>query len=65
MRRVDPQLKAELRLRMYVRCSECASLIDLAEGNRPQRDIEAADMMAHKFEGHSIWLELLDIPDAV
>jgi hypothetical protein len=50
---------------MYVRCSECASLIDLAEGNRPQRDIEAADMMAHKFEGHSIWLELLDIPDAV
>jgi hypothetical protein len=27
-----------LPLRMYFFCSECAHLIDLAEGNRPQRD---------------------------
>jgi hypothetical protein len=31
----DAQAKA-LRLRLYVLCSECARLIDLAEGNWPQ-----------------------------
>src|SRR5438128_11621354 len=30
-------------LRMYVLCSECAHLIDLAEGNRPRRDVESTD----------------------
>jgi hypothetical protein len=34
-----------LRLRMYVLCSECAHLIYLAEGNRPQRDIEGPDLI--------------------
>jgi hypothetical protein len=36
----EAQAKA-LRLRLYVLCSECARLIDLAEGNRQQRDVEA------------------------
>ena len=51
-----------LRLRMYVLCSKCARLIDLAEGNRPQRDIEAADFVRHTTEGHASYLEVLDIP---
>lgn len=59
---VNAKVKVELRLRMYVRCSECALLIDLAEGNRPQRDVDAPDMVGHKFEEHAIWLELLGIP---
>ena len=36
---VDTQAKA-LRLRMYVLCSECARLIDLAEGNQQKRDVK-------------------------
>ena len=40
----------------------CARLIDLAEGNRPQRGIEAADFVRHTTEGHAAWLEVLDIP---
>src|SRR5690349_21293171 len=35
----EAQAKA-LRLRMYVLCSKCARLIDLAEGNRPQLDVQ-------------------------
>jgi hypothetical protein len=61
---MDSAMKNELRLRMYVRCSECALMIDLAEGNRPQRAVEAADIVRHKFEEHATWLELLDIPKA-
>jgi len=61
---VDIKVKAELRLRMYVRCSECALLIDLAEGNRPGRDVEAVDMLGHKFEEHAVWLELLGVAKA-
>jgi hypothetical protein len=37
----DAQAKA-LRLRLYVSCSECARLIDLAEGQRPARHVEGA-----------------------
>jgi hypothetical protein len=56
----EAQAKA-LRLRMYVLCSECAHLIDLAEGNRPQRDIDSADLIRHAAEEHAAWLEMLDI----
>ena len=49
-----------LRVRMYVLCSECARLIDLAEANRPQRGVEGADFVRHTTEG--AWLEVLDIP---
>jgi hypothetical protein len=38
---VDDYAQAKpLRLRMYVLCSECARLIDIAEGNRQQRYVE-------------------------
>ena len=56
----DAQAKA-LRLRMYVLCSECAHLIDLAQGDRPQRDIESIDFIRHKAEEHAFWLEMLGI----
>jgi hypothetical protein len=46
---------------MYVLCSECARLIDLAEGDRQQRDGEGVDLVRHAAEEHAAWLELLDI----
>jgi hypothetical protein len=54
----DAQAKA-LRLRLYVSCSECARLIDLAEGNRPARHVEGSDLVQHFAEEHKIWLEVL------
>jgi hypothetical protein len=57
---VSAQAKA-LRLRMYVLCSECARLIDLAEGNRQKRDVEGVDLVRHVAEEHADWLEVLDI----
>ena len=56
----EAQAKA-LRLRMYVLCSECARLIDLAEGNRPQRDVASVDLLRHAAEEHAFWLEMLGI----
>jgi len=56
----EAQSKA-LRLRMYVLCSECSYLVDLAEGNRPQRDVEGTDLVRHAAEEHAAWLEVLDI----
>ena len=56
----DAQAKA-LRLRMYVLCPECARLIDLAEGNRPQRDVEGKDIILHAAEEHDSWLEMIGI----
>jgi hypothetical protein len=46
-----------LRLRMYVLCPECAHLIYLAEGNRPQLDVEGPDLIRHASEEHVFWLE--------
>jgi len=43
------------------RALACAHLIDLAQGNRPQRDIEGADLVRHAAEGHAFWLEMLGI----
>jgi hypothetical protein len=60
---MDREAEAKaLRLRMYVLCSECARLIDLAEGNRQQRDVEVVDLIRHAAEEHSAWLEVLDMP---
>ena len=39
---------------MYVLCAECARLIDLAEGNRPQRDVEGRDIILHAAEEHDV-----------
>jgi hypothetical protein len=44
-----------------VLCSECARLIDLAEGNRQKRDVEGVDLVRHVAEEHADWLEVLDI----
>ena len=60
---VDSQAKA-LRLRMYVLCSECARLIDLAEGTPPKRDVEGDDLVRHAAEEHAAWLTVLGIDDA-
>jgi hypothetical protein len=46
----DVQAKA-LRLQMCVLCSECAQLIDLAEGDRPQRDVESMNFVRHISRG--------------
>jgi hypothetical protein len=53
----EAQAKA-LRLRMYVLCSKCARLIDFAEGNRQQREVEAVDLVRHSAEEHAAWLEV-------
>jgi hypothetical protein len=58
----DAQAKA-LRLRMYFFCSECARLIDLAEGNPPKREVEGADLVRHAAEEHTAWLKVLGIDD--
>ena len=47
-----------LRLQLYVSCSQCAHLIDLAEGSRPQRDVEEEDVIRHVVEEHVYWLEI-------
>jgi len=44
---------------MYVLCSECAHLIDLAQGDRPQRKVESTDFILHKGEEQDSWLEIL------
>jgi hypothetical protein len=61
---MDREARAKaLRLRMYFICSECARLIDLAEGNRPRRHVEGMDLIQHAAEKHAAWL-ILDIPFA-
>jgi hypothetical protein len=62
---VDRQAQARaLRLRLYVLCSECARLIDLADGNEQQRAVESADLDRHETEEHVYWLEVLVIDEA-
>jgi hypothetical protein len=46
---------------MYVLCSECARLIDLVEGNPPQRGVAGVDLLLHAAEEHDCWLEMLGI----
>ena len=50
-----------LRLRMYVLCSECARLIDLTDGRKPHRAVEAAKLVEHQAEEHAHWLKVLGI----
>ena len=62
---MDREAQAKgLRLRIYVLCSECARLIDLAEENPPQRDVDGADLIRHATEEHAAWLEVLGIDEA-
>lgn len=61
---MHPQTQAKmLRVRMYVMCSECARVIDLADGNKPQRIVEAIDLIQHEAEEHAYWLERLGIDE--
>ena len=48
-------------MRMYVICSECARLIDLADVRKPQRVVETADLVRHEVEDHDSWLEMLGL----
>ena len=50
-----------LRMRFYMDCSECARLLDLLDGRKPQRVVELEEMVRHDEEDHDSWLELLDI----
>jgi len=62
---VDNEAQAKaLRLRLYVSCSECARLIDLAEGNQQHRKIEGPELVEHFAEEHAIWLEMLGISES-
>ena len=61
---MDADQARALRVRMYVLCSQCAYLIDFAEGNQPQRNVEAGDIIRHTAEEHAFWLEMLRIADA-
>jgi hypothetical protein len=38
-----------------------ARIIDLAEGNRQQRDVEATGVIRHATEEHACWLEVLGL----
>jgi len=49
---------------MYVLCSECARVIDLAESNRPQRDVVSTDLIRHAVEEHAGWLEMLGMNES-
>ena len=49
---------------MYVLCSECARLIDLAEGNNQRREVKPDDLVQHDTEEHAYWLEVLSIDEA-
>jgi hypothetical protein len=57
-------LAKSLRLRLYVLCSECARLIDLAEGSPQARYVEGTDLVRHLAEEHAFWLEVLCISES-
>jgi hypothetical protein len=46
---------------MYVICSECARLIDIAEGNSAKGEVEGADLIRHVAEEHVRWLEVIGV----
>lgn len=54
----ETQTKAVRRL-MYMYSSECARLIDLAEGNQQERDVEGMDFALLATQEHAARLELL------
>jgi hypothetical protein len=61
---VDREAQAKaLRIRLYVLCSECARLIDLAKGWKPRHAVEAKDLIRHEDEDHVSWLEVLGIDE--
>ena len=62
---VDGQAQAKaLRLRMYLRCSECARLIDLDDGRGQLRAVETTDLVRHESDNHGSWLGVLGVDEA-
>jgi hypothetical protein len=60
---MDPQSRAELRVRLYSICSWCAELIDRQQGQQPRRGVRTEDLVAHVPQQHALWLEMLGISD--
>jgi hypothetical protein len=60
----NPAHAKGLRLRLYVSCSECARLIDLAEGERQQREVSRINLLRHTAEDHKAWLAVLGITES-
>ena len=48
----------------YVSCSECARLIDHAQGNCLQRHVERLNLLRHYAEEHKTWLDMPDIAES-
>ena len=57
------QSMAELRARLYSRCSWCAELIHRQQAKQPLRPGELEDLLVHVPEHHGLWLEMLRIMD--
>lgn len=60
---MDPQSIAELRARLYSRCSWCAELIHRQQAKQPLRHVQPEDLLVHEPEHHGLWLEMLGIMD--
>jgi hypothetical protein len=60
---MDPQSRAELRVRLYSICSWCAELIDRQQGQQPRRGVRTEDLVAHVPQQHVLWLEMLGISE--
>ena len=60
---MDPQSTAELRARLYSRCSWCAELIHRQQAKQPLRHVQPEDLLVHVPEHHGLWLEMLGIMD--
>jgi len=58
----DAETKA-LRLRMYFLCSECANLIDLAEGQSPTAEYRGRGPYSTHSRGTWSLVEVLDIAE--
>jgi hypothetical protein len=60
---MDPQSMAELRARLYPRCSWCAELINRQQAKQPLRHVQPEDLLIHVPQQHGLWLEMLGIMD--
>ena len=60
---MDVHSRAELRVRLYSICSQCAELIDRQQGKHPRRRVQAEDLVAHVPQQHALWLQMLGISD--
>jgi hypothetical protein len=52
---MDPQSIAELRVRLYSRCSWCAELIHRQQEKQPLLHVQPEDLLVHVPEQHGLW----------